>query len=233
MDAVVGVQVGDEDARRVHPALAHEQPIQVATTERHGAALADHDPRLERVEDVEELAEGRPELVAQDRDVGPAGLILLASDDRNELPLAGPRRGRQGRDRLAQLVERLGVGGDERQVHVVRRIRRLPRPRVEPGDPLPPVDGDHAPDPSIRHHDRAGEPERSADPVEVEAQDEVGDEPWVAEAEPDRRDDDRPADEPGDHLEQALDPAIPLIARCLGHGPPSAAPGRPRDLALQ
>ena len=65
MHAKVGVEVGDHDPVRVHAALAHEQPMQVAAAPRHRAALADDDPRLERVEDVDELGEFVAELLAQ------------------------------------------------------------------------------------------------------------------------------------------------------------------------
>ena len=119
MHAEVGVEVGDQDPGGVQAALAHQQPIQVAATPGHGARLADHDAGLERVEDVDEVGEGGAELLAQGADIGDPGVIGLAGDDRADLALGRPLGLGQCADRLAQLLERLGVGRDERKVGVV------------------------------------------------------------------------------------------------------------------
>ena len=110
MDAEVGIEVGDDDAARVHPPLAHEQPIQVLAAPCHGAALADDDARLERIEDVDEVREGVAELLAQDADVLDAALVGLPRDDRDDLALRRPARLGQRPHRVPQLLERLGVG---------------------------------------------------------------------------------------------------------------------------
>ncbi len=287
MHAVVGVEVGDDDPMRIHAALPHQLSIQVAATPGHRAALADHDPRLERIEDVDELRECAAELGLEGLHVGDAGLVRLARDDRADLALRRPLRIGESADGVPQLLERLGVGRDEGQVdQVVRRWWRLrqrldrsqlrqlaPQPpplptartserddaerlarqvgaerreagfedrsagrRIgEAGKPLGPVDGKHVADPSEGDDHRAAEPERAAQPVEVEAQDEVGDQPRIAEAEPERQDQDCPGDRAGDHLEEAAQPAqaIGIVAGGGGHrGRTGRTAGRGREPAV-
>ncbi len=105
MHPEVGVEVGDHDPARIHAALAHEQPMQVAAAPRHRAALADDDPRLQRVEDVDELGEFVAELLAQGADVLDPARIGLASDDRADLALGRPFGRGQRPDRVAQLLQ--------------------------------------------------------------------------------------------------------------------------------
>jgi hypothetical protein len=69
VDPIVGIQVGDKDAPWVHAPLSHQEPIQEAAAPGHGAALADHDPRLQWIQDVDEVGELVAELLAQDADV--------------------------------------------------------------------------------------------------------------------------------------------------------------------
>ena len=80
-----------------------------------------------------------------------------------------------------------------------------------------PIGRQHLPDAAEGDDDRPREPDGAAHPVEVEAQDEVGDQPWIAEAQPDRADDDRPADEAGHHLEQPAEPARSLRVASFRH----------------
>ena len=70
-----------------------------------------------------------PELLAQGRHVLDATRIGLARDDRDDLALGRPLRLRQGADRVAQLLERLGVGRDQRQVDELVDGRRRLRQR--------------------------------------------------------------------------------------------------------
>jgi hypothetical protein len=166
---------------------------------------------------------------------------------------------------VAELLERLGVGRDERQVDVLPRIgdrlatpvelvelrqlggdparlvgtrgargarhhaertTRRSRPELreprgedpstrrsvgEAGAALDPVDCHDVADAAVGHDHRAREPEGAAEPVEVKGEDEVGDQPRVAEAQPDRADQDRPRDDARHHLQQAPEPAVAIV----------------------
>ena len=124
MDPVVGVQVGDEDAPRIHALSANQLPVQVPAAPGHGAAFADHDPRLQGIEDMDELRERGAELALQGVHVAASLLVGLAGDDGADLPLHRPVGLCQRPDGAAQLVERLGVGRDQGQVRVAAPIGR-------------------------------------------------------------------------------------------------------------
>ena len=82
-------------------------------------------------------------------------------------------------------------------------------------------------DAAVGDDHRAAEPERPAQPVEVEAQDEVRHQPRIAEAQPEGQDQDRPGDRAGHHLQQAGEPSVAIADRRRSSSSASPAPGRP------
>src|SRR6266536_3433371 len=68
VDTVVRVEISDDDLGRVE-AEAYEPPEQPAPAVRHRRALADHDARLEGVQDMEEVEELVAEQPAKPGDV--------------------------------------------------------------------------------------------------------------------------------------------------------------------
>ena len=137
MDPVVAVEVGHEDIGRVE-LEADQLAVQPAPAVGHRRALADHDPRLQRVEDVEEVEEPVAEQLTEPSHVLPSGVVGLAGDDRDHDPVAGVVGLGQGADRLVQLLERLGVGRHERDVEQSSGIRqRLAPPGKDPGELAP------------------------------------------------------------------------------------------------
>ena len=136
MDPVVRVEVGHDDLRRLEP-QPHQLPVEPAAAVGHRRGLADDDPGLERIEDVEEVEEPVAEQLPQPGDVLAALRVRLAGDDRDHLPLARPVGLGQGADRLVQLLVRLGVGRDQRDVPQPVRVReRLATPGQQPFDRL-------------------------------------------------------------------------------------------------
>src|SRR5207245_8874145 len=86
MDSVVGIEVGDQDLAEVE-AFFCEHPHHPPAAPVHSGALADDDPRVERVFDVIEAANSAPELLLEPGDILPTALFRLPSDDPDQLQL--------------------------------------------------------------------------------------------------------------------------------------------------
>ena len=123
VDAVVRVQVRHDHLRGIE-AQARQLPVQPPAAVRHRARLADDDARLERIEDVEEVPEPRPEDLAQLGDVLATLDVRLAGDDRDHPPVARVVGVGERLDRLVELLVRLRVGRDEGDVPELARIRQ-------------------------------------------------------------------------------------------------------------
>ncbi len=124
VDPVVRVEVRDDDLPRIE-AKTRQLLVEPAAAVRHRARLADHHSGLERIEDVEEVAELRPEELTQLGHVLAALEIRLAGDDRDHPHVFGIVRLGERFDRLVELLVRLGVGGNERHMPELVRIRQL------------------------------------------------------------------------------------------------------------
>jgi len=136
MDAVVRVEVGDDDLAGIE-AQAVELPKEPPPAIGHRAALADHVARLERIEDVEEVEEAAAEDLSQAGHVLTTGRVRLAGDDRDHPPAGRPVGLGQGPDGLEQLLVRLGVGRDQGHVPEAIRVRhRVAPPGEEPEEVL-------------------------------------------------------------------------------------------------
>ena len=122
VDAVVRVEVRDDDLRGIE-AEARELAIQPSAAVSHRARLADDHTRLEWIQDVEEVAELRPEDVAQLGHVLAALEVRLAGDDGHHPHVARVVRVGQGLDGLIELLVWLGVCRDEGDVPDLARIR--------------------------------------------------------------------------------------------------------------
>ena len=224
MDAVVRVEVGDDDVDGV-VAKPDDLAVQPAPAIGHRRALADDDAGLERVEDVEEVDEPvgeevvqpghvlatlevgltvEPARVGQRRaasceeadQVAPLALepVELATTTGGGQPLAAPAKlGDPVPDERLQAVDlgqpRPGVGQRERSRPPVRRGRLA--------------------DPAEGHTHAAGHHDGLVEPVEVERQDEPGDDFGEPERQQERAEDQQPAHQTGHDLEEALDEACP------------------------
>ena len=223
MDAVVGVEVGDQDLGEVE-ALLVEHAHHPAPAPVHRRRLPDHDARLERVFDVIEAAEPRPELLLQTSDVLPSGLVGLAGDDPDHLQLVRIVGVDDRLDRALEHVVRLGVGRDDRQVDVLQRVGAA-FGAVLPAQ-LEPVRGHVAPHPHERAVHAGHDGDRAQDPVGVEDQHGGGDQQRPARLEDDRDPRRREQHDPGDGARKRLERAGAELAKCLLPG------GRRRLLGL-
>ena len=177
---------------------------------------------------MDELGERATEFLAERLHVRDPLRIGLAGDDRADLAVGRPFGLRQGLHRVPQLVERLGVGRDEGELDQVASLGSAGSRSLNRLEPRLPIGREHATHASVADDHGDAQPERAAQHVEVEGQDEVRDQPRVAEAEPDRAQDDGPADEPRHHLQHALEPSVPIDLRVIDHdftaGRPPAVP---------
>ena len=121
VNAVVGVEVGDQDLAQVE-ALLGEDPHHPATAPVHSRRLADDDARLEGIFDVIEAAQAVSELLLQPGYVLPAGLVGLACDDADQLQLVGVVGIHDRLHRPLEDVVRLGVGRNHAEVQQLKRI---------------------------------------------------------------------------------------------------------------
>ena len=137
---------------------------------------------------------GRWRSLVEGRDSPQLGHLLAGTADRRAV------RERRGHDPEGR-VWPIGLEGGPQLGNTRGRVGE----RI---DPVRPVDFERAAHASVGHDDGAAEPERAAQPVEVEAEDEVRDELRIAEAQPDREDEDRPRDGAGHHLERAAEPEV-------------------------
>ena len=123
VDTVVRVQIRDDHLVGIE-AQPGKLPVQPPSAIGHRARLANHDPRLERIEDVEEVAETRPEDLPQPDHVLAALEVGLAGDDRDHLEVARKVGLGQCLDGLVQLFIGLGVCRNQGDVPDLAWVRQ-------------------------------------------------------------------------------------------------------------
>ncbi len=121
MDAVVGVQVGDQHLVEPVP-LLRQHPDHPASAPVHGGGFADDDPRLQRILDVVEAFQPAAELFFQPGHVLPARLVGLARNDADHRQLSGVVRIDDRLHGALEHVVRLRVGRDDAEVVVLERV---------------------------------------------------------------------------------------------------------------
>ena len=215
MDAIVGIQVGDQHLAEVVTLLG-QHADHPASSPVHSGGLADHDSWLEWILDVIEASEAVAELLLQQGDVLPAGLVSLARDDPDHLQL--------GRivgihDRLHGLLEHvigLGVSRNHAEMDVLEGIVAALISILDAGgQPVLLHVAAHTVHRAVdAAHDRDGPDE----PVDVVDEDHAGDEQRPARMEDDRNPSRRKQEDPGGQTRRRLEQPIAELAHGLLEG---------------
>ena len=171
MDAIVRIQVGDQDLAQVETLLGqhtHHPP----TAPVHRRRLADHDSGLQRILDVVEAAQPARELLLEPRDVLPPWEVGLPGDDPDHLQVGWIVGIHDCLHCPLEHVIRLRVRRDHAEVRVLQRIVQavLTLLDAEPQPVLLHVQ----PHPAQRDVDPTHDSDRSEHPVDVVDEDDAG-----------------------------------------------------------